>query len=81
MKGVSGGCCGVSFPFVEVLLLIATSVAKQVATNRMTRFRWVFTRLGWLQTDAAVCGTALDPSHMGLLYEDSYTVDTSRPIT
>ena len=45
VKGVSGGCCGVSFPFVEVLLLIATSVAKQVATNRMTRFRWVFTRL------------------------------------
>jgi hypothetical protein len=45
VKGVSGDGSGVLFPFAEMLLLISISVWKQVATNRMARFRRVFIRV------------------------------------
>ena len=77
VKRVSGDGSGVLVPFAEMLLLIATSIAKQVVPKRMARFGRVFIRV--TPNRRRCIRYPSIPEHLKFSNEDDNSVDTSKP--
>ncbi len=77
VKGVSGDSSGVLVPFAEMLFLIATPIAKQVAPNRMASFHRVYIKAAPNRRRCIRYPSI--PEHLKFSNEDGNSVDTSKP--